>query len=179
LLSIPQRVGSVMLMAVVPHATRALAADQMRLSISRREHALLTGPFLLAAAAVWLTPLIPWIFDALGRHVYAQSASLLALALLAGPARILYGLVEGILIAYGDARFLAINAMAVAALASCLMLAAAAAGSMQAAFAIFVAAVWAIYLLGLARIGSLAVASSGARGTSAAASVPRPRSSAQ
>jgi O-antigen/teichoic acid export membrane protein len=164
LLSIPQRVGAVMLMAVVPHATRALARDHMRITISRREHAILIVPFLLAAAVVAFTPVVAWVFDALGRHVYAQSADYLALALLAGPARILYGLVEGILIAYGDGRFLALSAVAVTTVATGLIFAAVALGSMHAAFVVFVAAVWTIYLAGLARIGFLASTETSANG---------------
>jgi len=156
LLSIPQRVGAVMLMAVVPHATRALVHEDMRITITRREHAILIVPFLLAAAVVAFTPVVAWAFDALGRPVYAQSADYLALALLAGPARILYGLVEGVLIAYGDGRFLAANAIAATAVASAVIFVAAVLGGMYVAFAAFVAAVWAIYLLALARVGLLA-----------------------
>jgi len=156
LLSIPQRVGAVMLMAVVPHATRALAKERIAITISRREHATLIVPFLLCAGLVAFTPIVAWVFDALGRHVYASSADFLALALLAGPARILYGLVEGVLIAYGEGRFLALNALSVTVLASGLIFAAAALGSMKAAFVIFVCAVWAIYLLGLTRLRRLA-----------------------
>lgn len=156
LLSIPQRVGSVMLMAVVPHATRALTRDHMRLAISRREHTMLIAPFLIAAGVVAFTPIVEWMFDALGRHLYAQSAEYLALALLAGPARILYGLVEGILIAYGDGRFLAVNAISVTAVASGMIFAAASVAGIPAALVVFVAAVWTTYLAALCRVGVLA-----------------------
>jgi O-antigen/teichoic acid export membrane protein len=152
LLSIPQRVGTVILMAVVPHATRAINGEGLRLTISRRENVALAAPFALAAAIVAFTPIVSWLFDALGRPTYAQSAGYLALALLAGPARILYGVVEGVLIAHGEGRFLAAMALSITVVASGIIFAAAAVGRPMVAFAVFVAALWAIYLAGLARI---------------------------
>ncbi len=110
LLAVPQRVGTVILLAVVPHATRALDKGKINLTISRRENLIMIIPFALVAIIVAFTPVVGWLFDALGRPVYAESAEYLALALLAGPARILYGVVEGVLIAHGDGRFLALSA---------------------------------------------------------------------
>lgn len=155
LLSIPQRVGTVMVSAVIPHATRALNDGGVTLTISRREHFLMVAPFVFAALVVAFTPLIPWIFDSLGRPEYAKSSGYLALALLAGPARILYGLVEGVLIAHGKGRFLAINALVITALASVMIVAAIYLGSTLAAFAIFAASFWGIYLRALLHTGQL------------------------
>jgi O-antigen/teichoic acid export membrane protein len=120
--------------------------------ISHREHALVILPFVLASALVAFTPLVGWVFTLLGKPEYASSAPYLALALLAGPARILYGLVEGVLIAHGEGRFLALTATLLTALASAMIFAAAALGSIEVAFAIFVAAFWLIYLRGLFRV---------------------------
>jgi O-antigen/teichoic acid export membrane protein len=156
LLSIPQRVGLVILMAVVPHATRAIAKDGARLTISRRENLLIAVPFVLAAAVAAFTPIVGWLFAAVGRPVYAQSSGYIALAMLAGPARVLYGIVEGVLIAHGEGRFLAATALSITALAAALIFAAAAAGRPAVAFVVFVAALWAIYLAGLMRISRLA-----------------------
>src|SRR5262249_19274902 len=86
---------------------------------------------------------------------YEQSADYLALALLAGPARILYGLVEGALVAHGEGRFLAFNVLSISAIASVAMLAAAALGSVAVAFVIFVAAFWVIYFCGQRRVAQL------------------------
>jgi O-antigen/teichoic acid export membrane protein len=155
LLSIPQRLGTVILMAVVPHATRALGRGGVNLTISRRENAIMIVPFVLVAVIVAFTPIVGWLFDELGRPVYAKSASYLALALLAGPARILYGVVEGVLIAHGDGRFLALTALSITVVASGMIFAAAALGSPMVAFAVFVAALWVVYLAGLARISRL------------------------
>ncbi len=153
LLSIPQRVGTVIVSAVVPHATRALGThDKVDLLISRREHLVMIVPFVALAAAVAFSPLVRWTFDLLGRPGYAKAAPFLALALLAGPARILYGLVQGVLIARNEARFLAINALSIAVVASGMIFVTTALGKTTVAFAVFAIACWAVYLNGLARI---------------------------
>jgi O-antigen/teichoic acid export membrane protein len=157
LFTIPQRMGSVIVAAVIPHATRALDRGHTNVTISRREHVIVVIPFLLVAMIIAFTPLVGWAFEALGRPQYGKSADYLALALLAGPARVLYGLVEGVLIAHGEARFIAFNASLVAAGASVAVIAATLLGSIIAAFAAFVIAFWIIYLCGLQRIRSLAV----------------------
>ncbi len=155
LLSIPQRVGTVMVSAVIPHASRALKEGGVNLTISRKEHFFMIVPFVFAALIVAFTPLIPWIFDSLGRPEYAKSSEYLALALLAGPARILYGLVEGVLIAHGEGRFLALNALLITVTAAVLIVVAIVLGSTVAAFAVFTASFWGIYLRGFARVGGL------------------------
>jgi Membrane protein involved in the export of O-antigen and teichoic acid len=155
LLNIPQRMGGVIVQAVIPHATRALGTDNASITISRREHAFLIVPFAVGAAVVAFTPLLGPLFDLLGKSGYGKSADYLALALLAGPARILYGLVQGILIAHGDGRFLARNAWSVTIVASIAMLVATLLGSTMAAFGAFVVGCWVIYLVGLARIGHI------------------------
>jgi O-antigen/teichoic acid export membrane protein len=157
LLSIPLRVGSVIVSAVIPHASRALTKGDENLTISRREQLIVIVPFILAATIVAFTPIISWIFDSLGRPEYAKSAIYLALALLAGPARVLYGLVEGVLVAHGEGRFLAFNSLSVTAVASVAIIAVAANGSMVIAFALFVVACWTVFVCGLVRIRHLTV----------------------
>jgi O-antigen/teichoic acid export membrane protein len=152
LFNIPQRMGGVIVQAVVPHATRAVGTDNVRVTISRREHAIVIIPFAAIAAIVAFTPLLGSMFALVGRPGYGRSADYLALALLAGPARILYGLVQGVLIAHGDGRFLARNAWSVTIVASMAMLIATLLGSTVTAFGIFVVASWVIYCVGLARI---------------------------
>ena len=156
LLAIPQRVGAVILMAVVPHAARSLDKGDVTLTISRREHAFVVIPFILAASVVAFTPMVRTFFDAVGHPAYAKSGIYLALALLAGPARILYGLVEGVLIAHGEGRFLAVNAGATTVVASGLIFAACALGYTAIAFVVFVAAFWLIYIVAFSRTGRLA-----------------------
>jgi O-antigen/teichoic acid export membrane protein len=156
LLSLPQRVGSVIVSAVIPHASRDSAAGRIGVTISRREHLYLGLPFVAAAAVIAFTPLVEVAFDAIGRPAYAASADYLALALLASPARVLYGLVQGVLTGHGEGKFLAANAMAVTVTASCLIFAIAAAGSIVGAFAVFVAACWIVYLNALRRIHRIA-----------------------
>lgn len=151
---IPQRIGSTIVAAVVPHATRAVKAGSS-LTISTREHCIVVIPFLLAAIIVAFTPIVGWLFDALGRPEYAKSAEYLALALLGGPARVLYGIVEGVLVAHGEGRFLAANAMSIAAVASAMIVTANVLGNTAVAFAVFVTAWWAVYLCGLQRIKRL------------------------
>jgi O-antigen/teichoic acid export membrane protein len=158
LLSIPQRVGAVIVQAVIPHATRALRDGNVGLTISRREHVTLIVPFALLAAAIAFTPIVGWGFSLLGRPGYAKSAPYLALALLAAPPRILYGLVQGILVAHGEGRFLARNAWGITIIAAAAMLVATLLGSTFAAFAMFVIACWAIYLNGLRRIRHMTAA---------------------
>jgi O-antigen/teichoic acid export membrane protein len=155
LLSIPLRIGSVVVSSVIPHATRALTRGEQNVTISRREHLIVIVPFVLAAIIVAFTPIVAWLFDALGRPEYAKSAVYLALALLAGPARVLYGLVEGVLVAHGEGRFLAVNALSTTALASVAIILIAAVGSMVTAFAVFVVACWAVYVCGLRRLKRL------------------------
>jgi O-antigen/teichoic acid export membrane protein len=152
LLSIPQRVGTVIVQAVIPHATRALGKKDVTLTISRREHVIMIAPFVVAAIIVAFTPIVGTVFGLLGRPGYAKGAEYLALALLAGPARILYGLVQGILVAHGDGRFLARNSLSITVIASVLIFALAALGSTVGAFGVFVVACWAVYLVGLARV---------------------------
>jgi O-antigen/teichoic acid export membrane protein len=156
ILAIPQRLGSVVVLAVTTHASRALGDGGVTPTIARRESVMATAPFLLAAVVVASTPLVGWIFTALGRPAYSRSADYLALALLAGPARILYGLVQGVLIAHGQGRFLAISTLWTTASASAMIFAAVALGSTEIAFAVFVAAFWVIYLIGRARVERLA-----------------------
>jgi O-antigen/teichoic acid export membrane protein len=156
ILSVPLRMGTVVLSAVVPHATRALGTGQVKLkAFSDREQAFVIVPFVIGAAIVTFTPVVEWIFDALGRPAYAESRDYLALALLAGPPRVLYGFVEGVLTAYGQGRFLAINSLSIAAVASVAILACATLGSMLLAFSMFVVASWAVYIWGLRRIHDL------------------------
>jgi O-antigen/teichoic acid export membrane protein len=155
LLSIPQRLGVVIVQAAVPHATRALRTGNVSLTISRREHFALIIPFALLAALIAFTPVVGWVFTFIHRPDYAKSAPYLALALLAGPPRILYGLVQGVLVAHGDGRFLARNAWVITIVATAMMLGAALLGSILAAFAVFVVASWAIYVYGLRRIHHL------------------------
>ncbi len=155
LLNIPQRMGAVIVQAVIPHATRALGTDNARIAISRREHFILIVPFVAGAVVVAFTPLLGSLFDLIGKPGYGRSADYLALALLAGPARILYGLVQGVLIAHGDGRFLARNAWSVTIVASVAMLVATLLGSTITAFGVFVVASWIIYFVGLARIGHI------------------------
>ncbi len=155
LFNLPQRMGSVVVAAVIPHASRSLDRGHKISTISQREHFIVIVPFVLAAIVVAFTPIVGWMFDALGRPEYAKSAEYLALALLAGPARVLYGLVEGVLVAYNEGRFMALNALSITTVASIAIFAVAALGSMVAAFVIFVIAFWAIYLCGLRRISLL------------------------
>ena len=156
LLSIPQRLGAVIVSAVVPHATRGIQTGKAMLTISRREHLFMVVPFVLAALIVTFTPILGWLFGALGRPEYAKSTSYFALALLAGPARILYGLVAGVLAAHGQGRFLAFNALAITIVASCVIAVGAALGSIVVGFIAFTVACWAIYLNGLLRINRVA-----------------------
>jgi O-antigen/teichoic acid export membrane protein len=155
LLAVPQRVGVVLVHAVVPHATRALGEGNKNMAISRREHLLMIAPFALAAGIVAFTPLVGWIFGLLGRPEYSDSARYLTMALLAGPARILYGLVEGVLIAHGESRFLALTSLAIAAVSGVAIVAITLLGSVEVAFAVFVASFWLIYLVAFARVTKL------------------------
>lgn len=152
LLSVPLRMGAILVSAVVPHAARALKRGDRNIAISRREQLAVIVPFMIMAIIVAFTPLVGWLFDSLGRPEYSKSAVYLALALLAGPARVLYGLVEGVLVAHREGRFLAFNSLAIAAIASGVILATAALGSMVVAFSIFVVSCWAVYMCGLKRI---------------------------
>jgi O-antigen/teichoic acid export membrane protein len=155
LLSIPLRMGSVVVSSVIPHATRALTSGEHGVTISRREHLIAIGPFVLAAIIVASTPLVGWLFDAVGRPEYAKSTVYLALALVAGPARVLYGLVEGVLVAHGESRFLAFNSLSTTVVASVAIVLAAALGSMVIGFSLFVVACWVIYICGLRRLRRL------------------------
>jgi O-antigen/teichoic acid export membrane protein len=156
ILAIPQRLGSVVVLAVTTHASRALGDGGVTQTIARRENAVAIAPFLLAAVIVAFTPIVGWVFAALGRPAYASSADYLALALLAGPARILFGLAQGVLIAHGQGRFLALSTLWTTTIASAMIFVAVALGSTELAFAVFVAAFWVMYLLGRARVERLA-----------------------
>ncbi|HEY1449591.1 MAG TPA: oligosaccharide flippase family protein [Solirubrobacteraceae bacterium] len=162
LFALPQRLGAMIVMAVTPHASRAGDSDGWQFSISARENALVMLPFAAIAAVVAFTPLIGWLFDLLGRPVYAKSAGYLALALLAGPARVLFGVIEGALIARGEGRTMAVTVLSVTAVAAGLIFAASALDSPAGAFLIFVLAYWAIYLLGSARLNRRALPSEAA-----------------
>jgi O-antigen/teichoic acid export membrane protein len=156
LFAIPQRLGAIVSVAVTPHASKAIHHERAHLTISRREHLIAIVPFVLAAAIVAFTPLIESMFDAIGRPEYDKSADYLALVLLAGPCRVLYGAVAGVLIGHGEGRFLATNVLSIAAVASGAIFAIAALGSMLVAFAVFVVALWVIYLVALARLTRIA-----------------------
>ena len=119
----------------------------------------------MAAVIAALIAFTPWtgdLFAAIGRPEYGSSAKYLALALLAGPPRILYGLVESALVAHGDGRFLAFNVLSITGVAAAVMIAAAALGSVTVAFLVFVAAFWLIYAQGMRRVRRLSTASTSA-----------------
>jgi O-antigen/teichoic acid export membrane protein len=156
LFTVPQRLGTVIVLAAIPRASRAVQRQDLDLTISFRAHLIAIVPFAVLAAVVAFSPLVGWAFEAIGQPDYEQSARYLALALLAGPARILYGLVESALVAHGDGRFLAGSVLSITAVAAVLMLVAAALGSVTAAFVVFVAAFWLIYLVGARRVGRIA-----------------------
>jgi O-antigen/teichoic acid export membrane protein len=155
LFTIPQRLGTVIVLAATPHASRELRDGRLEVMISRREHLAVIVPFVLLALLIAFTPLVGWLFGLIGRPQYAKSAVYLALVLLAGPPRILYGLVEGVLIAHGEGRYLATVATSITAIAAGAIFAAAALGSIELAFTVFVAAFWLIYLCGLRRVTGL------------------------
>jgi O-antigen/teichoic acid export membrane protein len=157
LFTVPQRLGTVIVLAAIPRASRAVQEQNADLTISFRAHVIAIAPFAALAAIVAFTPLVPSIFEAIDQPAYEQSGKYLALALLAGPARILYGLVEGALVAHGDGRFLAGTVLAITAVAAVLMLASAALGSITAAFVVFAAAFWLIYFVGARRVGRFAM----------------------
>src|ERR1041385_2184103 len=152
LFTIPQRIGTVIVSAVVPHATEAMDREDVQITVSLRESLLIALPFVAMSLLVAFTPVVRLLFDAAGRPVYAHSARYLALALLAAPARILACVGEGLLIARGEGRFLAVVALSVTIVVSGVIFAIAAAGGVLAAFAVFVVAYWATYLLSRARI---------------------------
>lgn len=158
LLSVPQRIGTIIVFAVVPHATRRLRESGTNFRISLRENGLVVLPFAILAGIVASTPLVRLVFEGLGRPIYGESADYLAFALIAAPARILYGVVEGVLIAQGDGRFLGITSLLIATASAALIFAAAAVGSILVAFAVFTVALWAIYLTGLMRMSRSPVA---------------------
>jgi O-antigen/teichoic acid export membrane protein len=145
--NVPQRAGAIVAMAVVPHASRAAAEGRMALRLSRSQLALAVVPFALLAVVFAATPVIEWMADAIGRPEYKQSARYAALVMLAGPARVLYGLTAGILIGLGKARFLCLTVLTALFAASAVIVAAAAQGKTMVAFAGFVAAIWALSLI--------------------------------
>jgi O-antigen/teichoic acid export membrane protein len=156
LFAIPQRLGTLIVLAVVPHASRAVDDGSADMRISRRVNYVVVLPFVLAAAVVAFTPVVGSLFRALGRPVYAMSADYLALALLAAPARILYGAVEGVLVAHGEGRYLGRTSAFIAIVASLLMVVTIELAGITMAFAVFVAAYWAIYVVGLVRANGIA-----------------------
>jgi O-antigen/teichoic acid export membrane protein len=156
--NIPQRAGAIVAMAVVPHASRAAMQEGIAFRISRRQQALAIAPFLLLAAVFAATPAIEWLADAIGRPQYEQSARYAALVMLAGPARVLYGLTAGILIGHGRAKFLCLVVVTVLVVSSAGIIASASRGATLVAFAVFVAAIWALYLTTLSRAQRLSTA---------------------
>ncbi len=156
LFTIPQRLGTVIVLAAVPRASRAVQDKQTDLTIPLRGQLIAIVPFVLAAAVLAFSPWTGEAFAAIGRPEYGSSAKYLALALLAGPPRILYGLVESALVARGEGRFLAFNVLSVTGVAAVAMIAAAALGSVTVAFLIFVGAFWLIYAQGMRRVRLLA-----------------------
>jgi O-antigen/teichoic acid export membrane protein len=154
-LTIPQRVGVVLVQAVIPHATRALGSKQGGLTISPREYFFLIAPFAVGAGLIAFTPIVNSAFDLIGKSEYGHGGDYIALVLLAGPARILYGLVQGILVAHGEGRFLAQNAWSVTVVASALMIGAMALGFTLLAFGVFVVACWMVYWIGLWKLDRL------------------------
>src|SRR5262249_52390224 len=120
--NIPQRIGAIVSMAVVPHASRAATnRTNIAFRISRRQQALAIVPFLILAVVLAATELIEMLADAIGRPEYEQSARYAALVMLAGPARVLYGLTAGILIGHGKGRFLCLTVLSVLFVSSALI----------------------------------------------------------
>lgn len=153
--AVPQRLGALMVAAMAPHASRSIHFKGAAHRISRREQLLTVAPFLIAAAVLAFTPLVSTVADAIGRPEYSRCGTYLSLVMLAGPARVLYGVAAGILIGHADAKFLALTVTAVTICAATLMFAAAALGEVTVAFAVLIPAFWAIYLILLYRLDHL------------------------
>jgi O-antigen/teichoic acid export membrane protein len=149
--TIPQRAGAIIALAVIPHASRAARSGKLVFKITLRQHFLAIVPFVLIAILLAATPLIEWLADAIGRPEYENSGRYAALVMLAGPARVLYGLTVGVLIAHGEGRFLALTVWAILLVTSVVIFASTTLGDTIVAFAAFVAGVWILYLIALTR----------------------------
>ncbi len=156
--NIPQRIGAIVAMAVVPHASKAAGRGKVAIRLTRPQQILAVAPFAIMAVVFAATPVIEWLADAIGRPEYEQSARYAALVMLAGPARVLYGLTAGILIGHGRARFLCLTVLTVLTAASAVIVVSASQGQTMVAFAAFVAAIWALYLVTLHRVQRLSAA---------------------
>jgi O-antigen/teichoic acid export membrane protein len=155
---IPQRIGAIVALAVIPHASRAVRRGANVLRITNRQQVLVAVPFAILALVMLVTPSLEWFFDAIGRPEYNKSTTYIALVMLAGPARVLYGIVAGVLIGHGEGRFLGLNVMAGVVIGATGIAVAALLGSTAAAIIAFVAAVWLMYLVALARFNRLSPA---------------------
>jgi O-antigen/teichoic acid export membrane protein len=155
--NVPQRAGSIIAMAVIPHASQAAGKERMALRLTRPQQAIAVVPFVALAIVFAATPVMEWLADAIGRPEYEQSAKYAALVMLAGPARVLYGLSTGILIGHGRARFLCLTVLTVLILSSAVIIVTASQGDTLVAFGVFVAAIWALYLVTFSRAQKLSM----------------------
>jgi O-antigen/teichoic acid export membrane protein len=107
LYTIPQRLTTALVLAIIPSAAQA-QRERVRVAIPSRLDAAIVGFAVLGLAGVlWWSNAIPQIFDAIGIDGYSAAEPLLLILLLALPAEVLFGINSALLQAFGRSRRLA------------------------------------------------------------------------
>lgn len=107
LYTIPQRLTSALVLAVIPNAAKA-QHERVRVVIpSRLDAAIVASAVLVLAGALWWSDAVPRILDAIGIGGYAAAEPILLILLLALPAEVLFGINSALLQAFGRSRDLA------------------------------------------------------------------------
>jgi O-antigen/teichoic acid export membrane protein len=107
LYTIPQRLTSALVLAIIPSAAKA-QRQRVRVAIpSRLDAAIVAFAVLGLAGVLWWSEGIPRIFDAIGIGSYAAAEPVLLILLIALPAEVLFGINSALLQAFGRSRRLA------------------------------------------------------------------------
>jgi len=138
-----QRLGGIVLQALLPHHARATKFNASSPAVSLRVALLTSAPFLLLGLVASSTSAPSDLLSLVGASELTEVGPYLGLALLAAPSRLLYGVAQSRLIARDEPHFLAMNALTTTGAGAVMILALAQSGSVLAAFACFAAMSWA------------------------------------
>ena len=144
--TIPQRLRSSFLIALLPIAARERKRGTKITVPGNRDLLLVTGAFLALDALLWSTHIVRVLLSHVGMSAYVGAEPLLLIILLAAPAELFFGLNSGLLQAFGESRRLSFVAVGVLAVATALSPLAIVLGAKYLAV-VLVAAYWALHLL--------------------------------
>jgi len=145
--TIPQRITSALIVAIVPSAAQAQLRRE-RVAIPSRYDALaLAAAVGLLDLVLWYTHALGRLLDAIGLERYGAAEGLFLIVLLAIPGQVLFGVNSGLLQAFGRSRTLALSEIGVLAASAALIPVAYVFGGGKYLAALVAVDYWCLYLV--------------------------------